>query len=145
MITRLRKWLELSDKVSLSDGSYLPAQLENNTFGKEESASTQIDAPLATLATECDVASAEQEQLSSEHQTLQEQQTTATAITITTTTSEETSEPHSCSASSVSPVPDSDSYPDFPLLPASRGFCLSLKKHLELFQSVLETLEKKVQ
>ena len=31
-----------------------------------------------------------------------------------------------------------DALPDFPLLPASKGFCLTLKKHLDNFKTVLK-------
>lgn len=122
MITRLQKWLELSDKVSVLDS--LPTQLEKVSSGKQESASTE----------DCDVPPAQQQETSQQEEDM-----------MATTSSSEIF--YSCSASSLYLDADSNSsaYPDFPLLPASRGFCLSLKKHLELFQNVLETLEKKVQ
>ncbi|GAB1603350.1 (E3-independent) E2 ubiquitin-conjugating enzyme UBE2O-like [Argonauta hians] len=98
MITRLKRWLELSDKVSS-----LESVAANNT-------STQ-----------------------------QQQQQVPDCDNTTTTTNRL----NNTAASSVLSRKELSETPEFSLLPASRGFCLSLKKQLESFQTILKNMEEK--
>ncbi|CAI9728364.1 Hypothetical predicted protein [Octopus vulgaris] len=113
MIKRLTKWLELSDKVSAAESAANDGLCNNST-------------QLQTNATvpNCQPASSQPLLLHLPKADISTEISNSAALSVL-------SNRERCAT------------PEFPLLPASRGFCLSLQKQLESFQTVLENLDKK--